>query len=133
MIAWMFRGLAWLVVAGLVLQFYLAGAALFGATTFQPHRALGDALAAAILLLLIVTLIARPGRRAVGLAAALTALVVVQLVLPSLRTGVPWVAALHAVNAVALVLVSVSIALSARQPDGERGSRKAQLVEPTVV
>ena len=44
MIARILQGLAWLVVGGLLLQFYLAGAALFGATTFQPHRALGEKL-----------------------------------------------------------------------------------------
>src|SRR5215467_8775739 len=98
-----FQGLAWLVLAGLVLQVYLVGAALFGAATFQPHRALGVALAMAILLLLVLTLVARPGRSAVGLAALLVALTVVQVLLPSLRTGLPGVAAVHAVNALALM------------------------------
>ena len=86
MITRIFQGLAWLIVGGLAIQFYLAGAALFGATTFQPHRALGDGLAAAIVLLLVVALIARPGRRVVGLTVALTALTIVQVLLPSLRT-----------------------------------------------
>jgi hypothetical protein len=110
-----YQGLAWLVVGGLLVQIYLAGAGLFGATTFQPHRALGNALAVAILLLLIVVLIARPGWRAVGPALALVVLTIVQVMLPSLRTGLPWVAALHALNAVALVAVTVSIALAPRQ------------------
>ncbi len=66
------QGLAWLIVAGLVAEFYLAGAALFGVTTsFAPHRALGGVLAVAIVLLLVLALIARPGRRLVGLAALL--------------------------------------------------------------
>ena len=107
------QGLAWLVVGGLVLQIYLAGAALFGLTTFQPHRTFGDALAAAILILLVVALIARPGRRVLGLAAALTVLTVVQIMLPSLRIELPWVAALHAVNAVALVGVTINLARAA--------------------
>jgi len=110
MITRILQGLAWLVVAGLVVEFYLAGSALFGATTFQPHRALGVGLAAAILLLLIVALIARPGRRVVGLAALLLVLGIVQVVLPSLRTAVPWVAALHPINAVALAMLTVRIA-----------------------
>jgi hypothetical protein len=110
MITRILQGLAWLVVAGLVVEFYLAGAALFGATTFQPHRALGVGLTAAILLLLLVTLIARPGRRVVGLAALLLVLGIVQVVLPSLRTAVPWVAALHPINAVALAMVTIRIA-----------------------
>jgi Family of unknown function (DUF6220) len=104
------QGLAWLVVAGVVVQFYLAGTALFGATTFQPHRALGEALAVAMLLLLVLALVARPGRRTVGLAAVLVVLGIVQVALPSLRATMPWVAALHTINAVALAMVSVRIA-----------------------
>jgi hypothetical protein len=104
--------MAWLVVAGLVLQFYLAGAALFGAMTFQPHRTLGNLLAVAILLLLVLALIARPGRSLVGLTALLAGLTVVQVLLPSLRTGLPWVAALHAVVAVGMAAGAAAIALA---------------------
>jgi hypothetical protein len=130
MITRIFQGLAWLVVVGLVIQFYLAGAALFGATTFQPHRAFGDGLAAAILLLLVAAVLARPGRRLLGLAAGLTVLTVVQLLLPSLRGGLPWVAALHVVNALALAAVAVSIACAPRGAAEERGSREALLASP---
>jgi hypothetical protein len=122
------QGLAWLVEGGLAIEFYLAGAALFGATTFQPHRALGISLAVAILLLLVVALIARPGRRVVGLAAALTALAIVQILLPSLRGGLPWVAALHVVNAMALAVLTVSIARASRRGAEARDSREALLV-----
>jgi hypothetical protein len=107
-----YRGLAGIILAGLVLEVYLIGAALFGAVPLQLHRSLGSILAVAILLLLVLTLIARPGRRVVGLAALLTVLVVVQVMLPSLRTGLPAVAALHAVNALALLGVTATIARS---------------------
>jgi hypothetical protein len=106
----LFQGLAWLVVAGLVLQFYLAGAALFGAMTFQPHRTLGSLLAVAVLLLLVLALVARPGRRLVGLTALLAGLTVVQVLLPSLRTGLPWVAALHVVVALGIGAQAAAIA-----------------------
>ena len=106
----LFQGLAWLVLAGLVVQFYLAGAALFGAMTFQPHRTLGSLLAVAILLLLVLALVARPGRRLVGLAALLAGLTVVQVLLPSLQTGLPWVAALHVVVAVGIAAPAAAIA-----------------------
>jgi len=115
MIARILQGLAWLVVGGLLLQFYLAGAALFGAASFQPHRMLGDAIGVSIVLLLVVTLIARPGRRIVGMAALLTALVIVQVALPSLRGALPFVAALHAVNAVFLVALAIRIAGATRE------------------
>jgi len=130
MITRIFQGLAWIVVGGLLIQFYLAGAALFGATTFQPHRALGDGLAAAIVLLLVVVLLARPGRRVIGLTLTLTALTIVQIWLPSLRTGLPWVAALHVVNGVALAAVAITIALAAHQPADARISREAFLASP---
>ncbi len=121
------QGLAWLVVGGLLLQVYLAGAALFGAASFQPHRALGDGLAGAIVALLIVALVARSGRRVVGLAAVLTALVIVQLALPSARSALPLLAALHAVNAVALVAVAVAIASASHQAAVGRNARQARL------
>ena len=124
MIARIFQGLAWVVVSGLVLEFYLAGAALFGVTTFQYHRALGVRLAAAILLLMVVALITRPGRRVVGLAALLAALAIVQVFLPSLRTGVPSVAAIHVVNALALAVVAFSIARVPTQSGEARDSRR---------
>jgi len=128
MLARIVQGLAWLVVGGIALQFYLAGAALFAGATFQPHRMLGNALGVAILLLLIVVLIARPGRRAVGMAATLTALTIVQVVLPSLRTGLPWVAALHVVNALVIASLAVSLArASSTHAPETRTGREAQL------
>ena len=110
------QGLAWLVVAGLVVEFYLAGAALFGVTpSFESHRALGSALGLAILVLLVVALVARPGRQLVGMVGLLTVLTIVQMVLPSLRAVVPAVAALHVVNAAVLIGLASSIARQARQ------------------
>ena len=127
MIVRILQGSAWVVVGGLLLQVYLAGAALFGVTSFQPHRALGDALGVAILLLLVVALLARPGRRIVGLAAVLTALAIVQVVLPSLRSALPFVAALHAVNAVFLVALAIRIAGATRAVAVGRDTRHARL------
>ena len=108
-----FQGLAWLVVAGLVIEFYLAGAALFGVTTFQPHRLLGVVLAVAIMLLLVLSLVARPWQRVTGMAALLAALTIVQVSLPRLQTVVPSIAALHVINAALLLGLAGPIARSA--------------------
>ena len=120
----LFQGLAWLVLAGLVVQFYLAGAALFGAMTFQPHRTLGSLLAVAVLLLLVLALVAWPGPHLVGLTALLAGPTVVQVLLPSLRTGLPWVAALHVIVAVGIAAQAAAIArapgratVASRSPD----------------
>ena len=105
----LFQALAWLVLAGLVVQFYLDGAALFGVMAFQPHRTLGDLLAVAVLLLLVLGLVAQPGRRLVWLTVLLAGLTVVQALLPSLRTGLPWVAALHVVVGVGIAALAAAI------------------------
>ena len=121
-----FQAVAWLVVAGLVVEFYLAGAALFGVTTFQPHQLLGVLLGVAILLLLSISLVARSGRRTVGQVAVLVLLTLVQLSLPSLRSVVPAIAALHVVNAGLLVGLTATIAREASRMPVESAS------EPTL-
>jgi Family of unknown function (DUF6220) len=114
-ILYVHQGLAWGVLVSLLLQFYLAGMALFGATSFEFHRTWGYLLAIPILLLLVLALAGRLGRCLIGLSALLVVLTVVQVMLPSLRSSVPLVAALHVVNALALLGVSAVIALQGRE------------------
>jgi Family of unknown function (DUF6220) len=121
----MFQGVAWLVVAGLGIEFYLAGAALFGVTTFQWHRLLGVVLAAAIVLLLALGAVASPGRRSLGPIALLVVLTLVQASLPRLQTVVPWLAALHVVNAAILLGLAGPIARSAGRLSVQSSSHEA--------
>jgi Family of unknown function (DUF6220) len=114
------RGLAWLAMAGLVVQFYLIGAALFGVTNVELHRRLGYLLIIPVALLVILALAGRLGARTIGLSALLLVLFVVQALLPSLRASVPWLAALHPLNALALMGVTGAIA-------------RAPLIEPQGV
>src|SRR5262245_28571985 len=100
------QGLAGVALVGFVVQFYLVGAALFGVTTFELHRTLGDLLAVPVALLLILALAGRLGARPLGVSALLLGLVGIQAQLPELRSSVPWLAALHAVNALALMAVT---------------------------
>ena len=120
-----FQGLAWLVVASLVVEFYLAGAALFGVTTFQPHQLLGVLIGVAILLLLAISLVAQPGRRTVGQVAVLVILTLVQVSLPRLQTVVPAIAALHVVNAALLLGLAGPIARSAGRLPAVSGAPEA--------
>jgi len=101
-IGWLYTGLAWAILAGLLLQVYLAGTALFGATTFEGHRSLGMALVLPVLLLPVLALAGRMGWRLIGLSALLLFLTIVQIVLPGLRDDISFVAALHPVNGMAL-------------------------------
>jgi len=111
------RGLAWLTLAVLVLQVYLAGSGIFGATSFQPHRMVGYLLALLVVLLLLMALIDRSSRRVLGMSALLVTLAIVQIALVYLRATAPFVSALHAVNALALMGLTAAIARSAGESE----------------
>lgn len=102
-------------LAGVLLEFYLAGAAIFGAgLSFGPHRMLGSGLAILVLLLLVLALVGRLGRKLIGFSLLLLVLTIVQMALPSLRGNVPWIAALHPVNALALMGISALLRRNGR-------------------
>jgi hypothetical protein len=109
MIGQIFRGLALAFLAGLLLQFYLVGAALFGVMSLQSHRMLGFALAGLAIALPVLALIGRLERQRIRISLLLLLLTLVQMALPSLRSAVPWIAALHAVNAVFLIRLAIMI------------------------
>jgi ABC-type polysaccharide/polyol phosphate export permease len=111
---WIHQGLAWVVLVGLLLQFYFVGMALFGGTSFEFNRTLGYLLAVPVILLLVLALAGRLGRLLTGLSALLVVLIILQAALPSLRSSVPMVAALHPVNAVALLGLSAVMVHQAR-------------------
>jgi len=99
---------AWLFVAAIVVQVYLAGAAiaqLGGSNDFSAHRQFGyTEVGIAALLVVVTAIVARAGRRAILISLGLLALYIVQTILPNV-TGV--VAMLHPVNALLLFALAV--------------------------
>ena len=89
------QAVAWLFLMGLLLQFYLAGAPMFGVTSFQPHRMLGGALMMLAIIIPMFALLGRMDRRLIALSCLLLLLTIVQWMLPSLRGSLSWMAALH--------------------------------------
>ena len=129
-----FQGLAWLVFAAVLLQFYFAGIGAFGEETwgdaaFNPHRLTGLLLVPTSLLMLILAGVAAftrnlPGRTA-GLTALLFVLLIVQAALViAFYESAPIIAALHPVNALILLGLSFHLARSA--------SRSATPAEPAT-
>ena len=108
------QGLARIFLAGLLLQLYLAGAPMFGAASFEPHRMLGSALTILAILFPVLALMGRLGRQRIGLSMLLVFLIIVQAMLPSLRGSASGIAALHSVNALALMGVSARIGRKGR-------------------
>ena len=102
---------AWLLVAGLVVQIFLAGLGVFrGPASFATHRDFGYLLELLPIVLLILGLIAGLGRRPAILAAVIFGLFLLQSVFVALRTDAPDVAALHPVNGFVITLLAIVLA-----------------------
>lgn len=113
----MHAGLAWIILAAVVAQFFFAGLGLFGAADFGAHRLTGSLIVPASLILFLLALAGRLGGAAIGLSALLFGLTLVQSLLVR---GPSLVAALHPVNAIAILYVAQRLASagwrSARSP-----------------
>jgi hypothetical protein len=103
---------AWIFLATLVIQVFLIGLALFDDESFrETHREFGFTwVGLAAFLLLIFGLLARPGRREVGLLVGVFVLYIIQTILPGLRESYPVVAALHPVVALGLFAMGIQVA-----------------------
>jgi hypothetical protein len=135
---WLHAGVAWLFVLTILVQVFLAGAAianLGGSGDFSMHSGFGFAVVGlASLALLLTALIAGEGRGQVGLSFGLLVLYIVQTSLPSFRSTTPALAALHPVNALLLFGLAVVVARralrAAREPDVAKA--EARVGETTV-
>ena len=105
---------AWVLVAGLLIQIFLAGLGVFrGPESFLTHRDFGYTLELLPLILLVLGLIAGLGRRAALLAAGIFGLFLLQSVFVGIRTSAPEVAALHPVNGFLITFLSIVLARDA--------------------
>jgi hypothetical protein len=109
----LFFGLAVIYLAGVVVQFFLAGLGTFGATSFDAHQAFGLVLALLTLILLVLAVVGKVPRLLIGLAVVLLGLNVLQMFLA--QVDVEEVAALHVVNALAIVFVAYEIVQRSRR------------------
>ena len=111
-----YRGVIWLFVACVVVQVFLAGVGVFvGEDRFELHRTFGYTFGWLALLLPLLALAGRLGRRTIGLSFLVTVLFILQSVFVALRTDMPYLAALHPVNALAIFWLSFSLARGSRQ------------------
>jgi hypothetical protein len=108
---WVHFAAAVVFVATIVIQVFLAGAAianLGGSGDFATHIEFGYSIVGlASLIVLLAAIVARVGRRRIAIAAGMLLLYVVQTMLPFAKTSAPWVAALHPVNALFLFGIAV--------------------------
>jgi hypothetical protein len=109
----LFFGLAVIYLAGVVVQFFLAGLGTFGATSFDAHQAFGLVLALLTLILLVLAVVGKVPRLLILLSVALLGLNVLQMFLA--QVDVDEIAALHVVNALAIVFVALEIVQRSRR------------------
>jgi hypothetical protein len=118
--------LAWSFVGAVVIQVFLAGLAIFGATEgFGLHVEFGYTVIGLLSLGVLLTAVAGGlPRQAIGMSLLLLVLYVVQTVLPSIRASAPAIAALHPVNAIALFALGTIIARRGSAARGSEGSAR---------
>ena len=105
---------AWVLVAGLVIQIFLAGLGVFrGPESFLTHRDFGYTLELLPIILLVLGMVAGLGRRAALLAAGIFGLFLLQSVFVGLRADAPEVAALHPVNGFLITFLAIILARDA--------------------
>jgi hypothetical protein len=115
------RWLAALIVAAVAVQFLLAGAGAFHATTFNAHTTVGWTTAFLSLLALIT---AAFGRRELRATALLFAAVAVQVVLGALgQNSSAWFGAGHGLNALVVTGAGVNLAIRTSPSSHRPGSR----------
>ena len=103
--------LAWLFVGCIVIQIFLAGLGVFDSpTAFVTHREFGYVFGWLTLVMVVLAIVGRSGRRLIGLSALTLVLFALQSVFVAVRVDYPAIAALHPVNGVALLLVAIAVA-----------------------
>ena len=103
--------IAWILVAGLVVQVWLAGRGVFeSGAAFATHRDVGFTLSIGPIILLVLGLLGGLGRRAALLAVGIFVLFMLQSVFVAMRGSSPLIAALHPVNGFLILLASIYLA-----------------------
>jgi|1186.fasta_scaffold114084_2 hypothetical protein len=108
------RALSLLFAIGAGLQFVLAGYAVFGGSSFDAHKTVGDILTVLALIVLILAAVGR--REALQSSAILFGLMIIQNVLAAVGDDAPALGALHPLNG--LLIIGAAMTAAAGRPFG---------------
>src|SRR4051794_20939482 len=103
--------LAMLWALAVVVQVFLAGLGIFGATSFDAHKSFGGILHGITVLLVILAIAGPRTGRDIGMAVGLLILVTIQISLVGARDSAPGLAALHPVLAFVVLGLAVHMGL----------------------
>lgn len=107
---------AWIFVACVVVQIYLAGLGVFDRpATFLTHRDFGYLFGILTLVMIVLAVVGRLPRWVLGASAGLLALFALQSVFIAFRESIPTLAALHPLNGFVILLLAVWVAWRTRE------------------
>ena len=118
-----YSALAWLTVALGVLQFFLAGLGIFGASSFSAHETVGFIFHTVAVVVFLLALAGPRTGRDIGMGFLFAVLATVQIYLPELRGDAPALAAIHPL--LALLLLGLAAHIGARYLGRGRGGGSA--------
>ncbi|HXG26434.1 MAG TPA: DUF6220 domain-containing protein [Candidatus Binatia bacterium] len=108
-------GVAWLLVAAILVQVWLAGVGIpqlgGSGASYEPHRSVGYGIGLVVLALFLTSLPSGLGRRRILQSLGILGLYIVQSSLPYVQVGA--IEALHTVNAVVMFVVLLVYARAA--------------------
>src|SRR3954469_20794179 len=107
----LYGALAMLWALAVVVQVFLAGLGIFGASSFDAHESFGFTLHAILVLLVILAIAGPRTGRDIGMAVGLLVLVSIQIALVGSRDSAPGLAALHPVLALAAMGLAVHMGM----------------------
>ena len=114
-----YSGLAWLALALGVLQFFLAGLGIFGASSFSAHEGVGYLFHTIAVIVFLLALAGPRTGRDIGMGFLFAVLATVQIYLPELRGDAPELAAVHPL--LALFLLGLAAHIGRRYIGGAAG------------
>ena len=119
------RTCVFLYLGAIALQFYAAGLAVFGVSSFMTHALFGYSMILGAIILLVLTFAARLSGRIKILATLVVLLTMLQPVLALIRSPIPLLAALHPVNALLIFAIATRIAVSTDAASGAQPAASA--------
>jgi hypothetical protein len=127
---------AWLLVAGLLVQVFLAGMGVFDSPLdFATHRDFGYTLTLLPVILIVTSLVGGFGRWETIAAAVMLAQFFLQSILVLQRESTPSIAAMHPVNGFLILLIAVWLARDAwrrwQAPEADVSPEPAPAESPT--
>jgi hypothetical protein len=116
-----YSGTGYLVAALTLVQFFLAGLGIFGATSFDAHESVGYILHGITLIVFLLAIAGPRTGRDIGMGLALLLIATLQVYLPDARDDAPAIAALHPL--VALLIMGLASHIGARYLGRGRAAR----------